>query len=395
MPARSAKAKQSAAFVQQGRITEVDATRWLCRVRPDGEDSDITVTIPSLYSHPINGEGIHYLPETGAPCYICRASNNERLPFLLLSGAATGPKDRSEVGGAPGSMDMFRPIMSPGDIAMFTRDGNGLVLRRGGITELRSTALARIMFNPQNNQILSIGANYKVQTLGGSWEWKDLFPEKDPNGGLPVQYSLKVKQFATSKGYSVRLRMGATDEDDIQLQDGDSADAATVELEQETISLSGSGSEYTLDIPRVKKVNDSARVIDFRLYKDELKEEVDLEESFVLGMDREGDLQAETSGATRLASEKWVEFAVSGSPPGTKSGDGLGKVVVTKGQQGSTQPVMLGETFLTDLQSSLLEITTLLKGLGLVTPNSDSLVANITSALQVGAPYLSTTLESE
>jgi hypothetical protein len=113
-------------------------------------------------------------------------------------------------------------------------------------------------------------------------------------------------------------------------------------------------------------------------------------------MDREGDLQAETQGATKITSDKWVEVCVGGNIPGTKTeSDGVKKVLITTGSQGSTEPVVLGETFLSDLQSSLSEISAALVGLGIQTPSTDSLIANISSSRLFGTPYLSSTLESE
>jgi hypothetical protein len=345
----------------------------------------------------MNGEGIHFVPEIGAICYICKSSDNARLPFLLLAGTATVPKDYSDQGGAPGSMDMFRPFLSPGDIALFTRDGNGLTLRRGGVTELRGTSLSKILFNPMKNQVLTIAENYKVQTFGGTVEWKNLQREKDPDGAIRTVYTLKAKEFATSKGYSVHLRMGTTEEDPITLQTGDTADVEVTTPEIFPFTLAGDGSTYPVTLEKVTALNDSARVVDFRIYADETVDETDLSHVMNLGMDREGDIQLETDGAMKIdASTKWVEFVVGGSIPAIKDDlSGVQKVLVTTGTQGSTEPVILGETFLTDLSSALTEISVGLNAIGIPTPEAVTLLANIATSMAVGGTYLSTTLESE
>lgn len=396
MPSPPTRAAASPAIIQQGRITEVDASRWLCRVRPAGESSDIQVTVPSLYSHPFSGEGIHYLPEVGAVCYICRSSDNPRMPFLLMAGAATVPKDFSEKGGIPGSMDMYRPYLAPGDIALLTRDGNGLTLRRGGVTELRGTALSKIMFDPTKNKILTFAENYLIQTFGGKLEWKSLRREKDANGELSCQLSLSAKEFATSKGHSVRLRMGRTEEAPVAIRPSDAADQEQIVEEDITLSLSGSGTKYSLKVPKVVSLNDSARVLDLRVFSDETKPETDLEESLSLGIDREGDVLLETDGAVKIDVRQWVELAVDGNTPQIKTdAAGVRKVLVTKGTQGNTEPVILGETFLGDLQASLLEISTALKALGIPTVATDEIIAKITTSLVSAAPYLAATLEAE
>ena len=45
-----------------------------------------------------------------------------------------------------------------------------------------------------------------------------------------------------------------------------------------------------------------------------------LTESFILGMDREGDLEASTEGATKITSASWIELAVDGAIPSFKTG---------------------------------------------------------------------------
>jgi hypothetical protein len=367
-------------------------------VRVDGRDDDVTTTIPSVYSHPMNGEGIHFLPEVGAFCYVCFSSDKKTLPFLLSAGAATVPKDRSPSGGLPGSMDMFRPLLTAGDIALLTRDGNGLTLRRGGVTELKGTSLAKIVFNPTMNQVFTIAENYRVQTFGGSTEWKNLRREEDSDGQVRTRLSTVVKEYATSMGYSVRLQMGATEGAPVALQGDDSAEKAPDKVveESEVVTLSGTGETYTVMVPKSVPLLDSTRVVDFRIYEDETVGETDLKESLTLGMDREGDVLLETSGAIRLISDKWVEIRVGGSTPAENS-DLLGakKVLVTIDGQGATEPVIKGTFFLNDLFNSLTEVQTALNGLGIPTPETATLLGRMTESAMSGPPYLSTTLESE
>ena len=398
MPAPVSPAAPSPALILQGRISEVDAPRWLCKVRVDGRDDDVTTTIPSVYSHPMNGEGIHFLPEVGAFCYVCFSSDKKTIPFLLSAGAATVPKDRSSSEGLPGSMDMFRPLLTAGDIALLTRDGNGLTLRRGGVTELKGTSLAKIVFNPTMNQVFTIAENYRVQTFGGSTEWKNLRREEDSDGQVRTRLSTVVKEYATSKGYSVRLQMGATEGDPVALQTDDSAEVpATVVEEPEVVTLSGTGETYTVMVPKSVPLLDSTRVVDFRIYEDETVGETDLKESLTLGMDREGDVLLETEGAVKIdVPKKWVEIVVGGSTPFTNTeAAGAQKVLITTGTQGNTEPVIKGFQFLSDLATSLTEISAALNGLGIPTAETALLIENIITSVGDGPPYLSTTLESE
>ena len=266
------------------------------------------------------------------------------------------------------------------------------------MTELKGTPLAKIVFNPTMNQVFIIAENYRVQTFGGSTEWKNLRREEDSDGQVRTLLSTTVKEYATSKSYSVRLQMGATEGAPVALQGDDSAEVpATVVEEPEVVTLSGTGETYTVMVPKSVPLLDSTRVVDFRIYEDETVGETDLKESLTLGMDREGDVLLETEGAVKIdVPKKWVEIVVGGSTPFTNTeAAGAQKVLVTTGTQGNTEPVIKGFEFLSDLSASLTEIKTALNGLGIPTVSTDDLLANIITSVGDGPPYLSTTLESE
>jgi hypothetical protein len=367
------------------------------------------VRIPSLYSHAASGEGIHYMPEVGSWCWVCKPSDSAETAFVLLGGSSI-VKDNAP-SGKTGSFDMNRPIMNPGDIALLTRDGNGLALRRGGVVELRGTALSKIIFDPPKNRILTIAENYTVQTFGGTMTWRNLRRENDPNGLMGTRYQIKAKEYADNSGHSVQITLGNTGEVPVALQAFDESDALGTPVEETrdyvlassaqrakgtNVATSSPGKRIPITTKTVSSVNPSARVVDLRIYKDETKSEDELDESLVLGMDREGDVEMDTEGAVRLQSDNWFEFVVGGNVPAIKDKTlGVKKVCVTTEELGSTEPVVKGESFLTDLSKSLLEIQAALTALGVPTTQTANLIANITTSLVNGSPYLSKTLESE
>jgi len=368
----------------------------------------MNVRIPSLYSHAAGGEGIHYMPEVGCFVWVCVPSDSEDTAFLLLSGASI-VKDAS-ADSQPGSFDMNRPLLNPGDLALLTRDGNGLALRRGGVVELRGTPLSKIIFDPPRNRILNIAETYEVQTFGGSLDWRNLRREESGDGLMGTRFQIKAKEFAEHPGHSVRLTLGNTGEV-LPLQSGDDAEKQTEEETEFKYTLSSTskkvegqdvvsvipGQEITVKTKTIKAVNPSATVVDLTVFKDETVSEDKLEKSLSLGIDREGDLQLETEGAVKIdASSKWVEIVVGSSTPFTNTeAAGAKKVLITTGSQGSTEPVTRGYSLISDLALSLTEISVALKGLGIPTPSTDEFVASVIESVGAGAPYLSNTLESE
>ena len=80
--------------------------------------------------------------------------------------------------------------MNPGDIGMTTRDGNFIMLRRGGIVQLGATAMAQTVYIPIRNYIKQFCENYELHTLGGDVEWRVDRVESDPSGQAPSTYLL-------------------------------------------------------------------------------------------------------------------------------------------------------------------------------------------------------------
>ncbi len=76
---------------------------------------------------------------------------------------ATAPTGASYAGG--------RPRAKPGDIFMKGRDGNFMVLHRGGVLQIGSTALAQRLYIPLNNVLTDISQNYHHYNTGGAMSW--------------------------------------------------------------------------------------------------------------------------------------------------------------------------------------------------------------------------------
>lgn len=72
-----------------------------------------------------------------------------------------------------------------------------------------------------------------------------------------------------------------------------------------------------------------------------------------------------------------------------------GKVTITNGAAPAPEPVILGRTFLTDLVAALVEIQTLMVGLGVPTTDLAVLITDINASLASTAPYLSSLLETD
>lgn len=202
--------------IEECVITNVNRKTWT--VTAESRHSaktveDIQVLAP--YHHYSNGEGIHHLPEVGAICVICWLSDNTP-PFIMgYLGAASvtssqddGPeRSTAAAEGSPTdvSFQSRRPDLNPGDIAMTTRDGNFIYLRRGGVIQIGATSIAQRIYIPVLNYIKDFCENYEMSHFGGDLSWTVARSESDASGKAPATYILHLNEFAQDKKATVRI----------------------------------------------------------------------------------------------------------------------------------------------------------------------------------------------
>lgn len=204
-------------YCEQAVITDVNRATWTCTVETIHSAKTFRdVAWGAPYLHHTGGEGIHYMPEVGAHCYI--ATPVDTTPSFVLAfvappavkeakGDAPVRHDKAD-GGSPTdvSYQANRPDLNPGDIAITTRDGSFLYLRRGGIVQLGATPMAQRLMVPVRNFIHDFAENYDLATASGDVSWIVDRPELDPAGKAPCAYTFHLLEYATDKKASVRVR---------------------------------------------------------------------------------------------------------------------------------------------------------------------------------------------
>jgi len=228
-----------AAWVEKGTITDVDLTEYTCTVLSEYSGKDLPgVQIMSPYMHPHAGEGIFALPDIGAICMVCFPSDNDP-PFVLgylsaLEAAGTAESKNlddsvgqvgnatEEVAGttstgaykAPKTKATFRGgrmKVNPGTIVLAGRDGNHVVLHRGGIVEIGSTPMAQRFYIPVMNTIRDVAENLHAMTPGGQMSWTVDRKEDDAGGSASTVYRLSLRDKVNDAKATVQVRMGHVD----------------------------------------------------------------------------------------------------------------------------------------------------------------------------------------
>jgi len=196
--------------VSQGKIVKVNSGAWTVdAITQFDQRAFPSMQVLSPYLHYNSGEGFFALPEMGAQCMICEPSDSTR-PFVL---GFCAPMERSGTTGkmADGAavqeavFHAGRQAAQPGDMGIRGRDGNFMILRRGGVLEIGATELAQRIFIPIGNVITDVSGEYNHYNTGGGIKWGMM---EGPDAETPTCLSQTYRVFANDKFADVRVSYG-------------------------------------------------------------------------------------------------------------------------------------------------------------------------------------------
>lgn len=231
------------ALLVQCRIINVNLVNWTVDVISQFDrKSYYEIQVASPYLHYNNGEGLSVVPEVGAVCVVAIPSDSS-APFVLAfimpptvvdSGTEDAPNGMAQQQGGPqqfatdASFDGGRKAPKPGDISLRTRDGNFVVLHRGGVLQIGANELAQRIYIPLNNLITDISENYVHHNASGSVRWglQDGPSEKN----FPSEYMHTFRVFANDKAADIRVLAGNVRRPLGEPSDGDQEDLDQLEI---------------------------------------------------------------------------------------------------------------------------------------------------------------------
>ncbi len=191
------------AVIQKARVLDVDLSNYTLTVATEFAKKTLSgISFATPYQHFNNGEGIYFLPEVGSLVWMCEPSDGG-MPFVLSWAA----------GQDEGDFRAKKMDLNPGDIYAGTRDGNFIILRRGGVVQIGGTGLCQRMFLPVNNLIQDFCENYGLHTLGGDLEWSTSIPEGTTDGSRPSLLKLKARALANDPNPVATLQIGSHEND--------------------------------------------------------------------------------------------------------------------------------------------------------------------------------------
>ena len=203
----------------QGRIINVNLVKWTVDIFSTFDRKRyLDIPVASPYLHFNNGEGLSIFPEVGAVCMLCVPGDSSGpfiLCFVMPHEVVNGATDDAPIGtrshGTPqGASDASfagnRPLPKPGDIYLKGRDGNFLILHRGGVLQVGSTELAQRIYIPLGNLVTDISENYAHHNSGGSITWG--LQDGPSQDKIPTQYQHMFRVYANEKYADIKMAMG-------------------------------------------------------------------------------------------------------------------------------------------------------------------------------------------
>lgn len=168
----------------------------------------LDIQVASPYLHPNAGEGFTAVPEVGSKCYVCIPSDSSPpfvLAFLMpMESMDASSEDDEETSSTDASFAGGRVRPKPGDIYMKGRDGNFVVLHRGGILQIGCGPLAQRLYVPLTNLITDVSQNYNHFNTGGSINWG----VRDVSNNPETEFKQTFRVYANDEFADVRVSVG-------------------------------------------------------------------------------------------------------------------------------------------------------------------------------------------
>lgn len=209
------------AHIHEGQVVDVNLVNWTVDVITKYDQKYfLNVQVSSPYMHFNRGEGFYAMPDVGAKCHICVPSDGPPpyvLDFIMPQETIDGASDDAPDGtdGSKGGVTQAATAASfaggrkrakPGDIGISGRDGQFVILHRGGVLQIGSTSLAQRIYIPLQNLITDISQNYRHYNTGGSINWFVANGESSTNPPTVSRHTYQL--LANDEKATVRVAIG-------------------------------------------------------------------------------------------------------------------------------------------------------------------------------------------
>lgn len=329
----------------RAQVVSVDTAEFTCTIHMEEAPFSTFTDIPwtSPYLHQAMGEGAYMIPEPGSSC-IAASMADGRAPIII--GWVMVEEEGSFRGG--------RLDGNPGDQVFRTRDGNFLILRRGGIVQIGSTALAQRVFLPVRNLVQDIFENYRLTGVPGELVWETFREEDDSDGHRRCLLTLHAYEYADDPAATplIALKLGSHAEGSATILSLETRDKGGGVLKS-SLTLSKDGTlSWTLGDCQI-----STKGLDWKV-------------SGTASLQSTGPMTFSSSASVGFSAPS-VSFSAGGASMGMSKDDGTGQTKIRLDGSAvelgaATAPVMLATQ---DMQRWLLQVTAAVKSIDPTLPD--------------------------
>jgi len=203
-----------------GHVTNVDVVNHTVDVVSQFDQLRLlAIPFGSPYQHSNHGEGMTIVPEVGAKCAVCWPGDSSP-PFIFAcvmphetipdtgdtDGAATGSRGSTNQSATSASFAGGRSPGKPGDMYLRGRDGNFVILHRGGVLQIGSNELSQRIYVPLNNLVVDVAENYMMHNSGGAIRWG--IQDGEGESQLPAEFKQTFRVYANEKYADIRIAAG-------------------------------------------------------------------------------------------------------------------------------------------------------------------------------------------
>jgi len=207
-------------YVLQGKIVGVNLANWTVDVISQFDRHRFAgIQVGSMYLHYNNGEGAYVFPEVGAKCMVTVPSDSSPpyvssfiMPVEYNDQAAPDAPKGTQSNNQPNKSSTSatfsggRPKAKPGDIWFRTRDGNFVILHRGGVLQIGCSEICQSIYIPLTDTLMQMTKNYAHHNHGGSVLWG--IQEGPAYQDLPSEYTHTFRILANDEEADVRVKVG-------------------------------------------------------------------------------------------------------------------------------------------------------------------------------------------
>jgi hypothetical protein len=217
----TAKQGHTPGTTAQGRITNVNMKNWTVDVISVFDRYRwLNIQVGSPYQNTFAGEGFFVVPEVGSCCMVVHPSDStapyvssfvmpsETVSDSSASDAPTGTRSHGNNPQYPSDVTFAgsRPAYTPGTLGMTGRDGQFVLLHRGGVLELGASSVCQRIFIPLANHMIDMSQRYYHHNVGGAVLWG--MAEGPGQTNFPTTNIQTFRIMANDQFATVRIQTG-------------------------------------------------------------------------------------------------------------------------------------------------------------------------------------------